>query len=134
MAGRTVLAILVVLVVIFVVPFIVYSLLSLLTALEPPAEGSPLKSLVGILISKAGTAIAFVLIFRISQNSLQGRWLLYGSLWFVMFSIGEVGQAIGPGYSWSEAAGGIVSEAIYCPLSAYLTWRFLGTKRKTGSV
>jgi len=134
MAGRTVFAILVVLAVIFVVPFLVYSLLSPFTALEPPAEGSPLRFLLGILVSKAGTAIAFVLIFRISQGSLQGRWLLYGSLWFVMFSIGEAGQAIGPGYSWSEAAEGIVSEAIYCPLSAYLTWRLLRMKTDVGSV
>jgi len=134
MARKTVFAILVVLAVIFAVPFLVYSLVSLLTALEPPAEGSPLRFLLGILVSKAGTAIAFVLIFRIAQASLQGRWLLYGALWFVMFSIGEVGQAIGPGYSWTEAAGGIISEAVYCPLSAYLTWRLLGIKKETGSV
>lgn len=134
MAGKTLVAILVVLAVIFVVPFLVYSLLSILTALEPPAEGSPSKFLLGILVSKAGTAISFVLIFRISQGPLQGRWLLYGSLWFVMFSVGEIGQAIGPGYSWSEAAGGIVSEAIYCPLSAYLTWRLLKMRAETGPV
>jgi hypothetical protein len=128
MARKTVFAILLVLAVIFAVPFLVYSLLSLLTALEPPAEGSPLRFLLGILVSKAGTAIAFVLIFRIGRASLQGRWLLYGSLWFLMFAIGEIGQAIGPGYSWTEAAGGILSEAVYCPLSAYLTWRLVGIK------
>jgi hypothetical protein len=133
MVSRTVLAIVVVLAVIFVVPFLVYSLLALLTALEPPAEGSPLRFLSGILVSKAGTAIVFVLIFRVGQASFQGRWLLYGLLWFVMFSIGEVGQAIGPGYSWSEAAGGIVSEAIYCPLSAYFTWRLLGMRTQAES-
>lgn len=128
MAKKSVLAIIVVLAVIFFVPFLVYSLFSLATGLEPPSQGSPLRFLLGIAVSKAGPAIAFVLIFRVAHASLQGRWLLYGSLWFVMFSIGEVGQAIGPGYSWSEAVAGIISEAIYCPLSAYFTWRLLGTK------
>jgi hypothetical protein len=128
MEKRTVLAMIVVLAVIFVVPFLVYSLLSLVRGLEPPSEGSPLRFLLGILVSKAGTAIVFVLLFRVAYASLQSRWLLYGSLWFVMFSIGEIGQAIGPGYSRTEAVAGILSEAIYCPLSAYLTWRLLQTK------
>lgn len=59
---------------------------------------------------------------------LQRRRFLYEVPWFVMFSIGEVGQAIGPGYSWTEAAGGIISETIYCPLSAYVTSRLFGLK------
>jgi hypothetical protein len=58
-------------------------------------------------------------------------FVVYSLLWFVMFSIGEVGHAIGPGYSWTEAAGGFISEALYCPLSAYFTWRLLGRKAET---
>jgi hypothetical protein len=40
--------------------------------------------------------------------------------------IGEVGQAIGPGYSWKEAIAGVISEAIYVPLSAYVARRMIG--------
>jgi hypothetical protein len=43
-----------------------------------------------------------------------------------MFVIGEVGQAIGPGYSWQEAVLGIVSESVYFPAAAVVTKRWLG--------
>ncbi len=38
-----------------------------------------------------------------------------------MYVFGEVGQAISPGYTWLMAMGGIISEAVYFPLSAYVT-------------
>jgi hypothetical protein len=43
-----------------------------------------------------------------------------------MFILGEIGQAIGPNYSWKEAILGIISEIVYVPLSAYLIFRILG--------
>jgi hypothetical protein len=128
MKYRTLLAIIAVLAVIFIVPFIVYSVFSLVTGTEPPAAGSVPAFLLGILVSKAGTAIVFVLLFRMAYATFKSRWLLYGILWFIMFSIGEIGQAIGPGYSWPEAIAGIISEAIYCPASAFITCRLLRTK------
>ena len=38
----------------------------------------------------------------------------------------EIGQAIGPDYTWNEAIAGMVSETIYVPLAAYVTRWFLG--------
>lgn len=127
MKHKTLLAIIAVLAVIFIVPFLVYSVFSLVTGIGPPTEGSVPGFLVGILVSKTGTAIVFVLLFRLAYASFRGRWFIYGTLWFIMFSIGEIGQAIAPGYTWPEAAAGIISEAFYCPLSAYITCRLLRT-------
>ncbi len=127
MAGKTVLAIVLVLIIIFVVPFVVYSVFSLMAELKPPPE--PLWFLLGVFVSKLGTASAFVLILVLARESIGSRWLLYGLLWLVMFAIGEIGQAIGPEYSWTEAFAGIISEAVYCPLSAYVAWRLLGTRQ-----
>ncbi|WP_272906536.1 hypothetical protein [Devosia sp. SL43] len=40
-----------------------------------------------------------------------------------MFALGELGQAIAPGYSWPEAAAGLISETIYFPVSGLiLVW------------
>jgi hypothetical protein len=38
----------------------------------------------------------------------------------------EIGQAIVPKYTWLDAFGGIVAEAIYFPLSAVVVKRLLG--------
>ena len=75
--------------------------------------------------SKLGTAIAFVGIWALCRESLASQWMLYVALWRVMFVFGEIGQAIGPDYSWSEAIAGIVSETIYLPLCGLITTRML---------
>lgn len=54
-----------------------------------------------VFVSKLGTALAFVLIFYIAGGSLSRQWLVYALLWWVMFVVGEIGQAIGPDYTWS---------------------------------
>ena len=54
---------------------------------------------------------------------------MYALLWWVMFVVGEIGQAIGPNYTWKEAIAGMVSETIYVPLAAYVTNWFLGWNR-----
>lgn len=87
-----------------------------------------MQFLVSILVSKVGTAIAFVLIFYFARDSLSGRWLLYAFIWWLMFVIGEVGQAIGPNYSWKEAIAGIISETIYFPLSTFAANWLIGLK------
>ncbi len=114
------------LVVIYVVPLVVYSVFSVAAGLQPPDDVSPARFLLGILISKAGTAIAFVLLFHVAREVFGGRWLLYALLWWVMYVIGEVGQAVGPNYSWMDAIAGIISETIYWPLAAWLTNRLIG--------
>ena len=108
-----------VLAIIFFVPFMIYAATSAFTGLETPG-GSPLVFLTGVLVSKSGTALAFVLLFHFARDSLSGHWVLYAAIWWMMFATGEVCQAIGPNYSWLEAIAGIISETIYFPLSAYL--------------
>jgi hypothetical protein len=46
-----------------------------------------------------------------------------------MYAIVEVGQAIGPGYSAAEAVAGVISEAIYFPLSSVVVARIMGRER-----
>jgi hypothetical protein len=117
--GRIVLSIILTLAIIYVVPFLVYAIFSATTGLKPPEDVSPLRFLVSVFVTKAGTAIGFVLIFYFTRDSLSGQWLLYAFIWWLMFIIGEVGQAIGPNYSWTAAVAGIISETIYWPLAAF---------------
>jgi hypothetical protein len=95
---------------------------------KPPEGASSSQFLISVLIAKIGTAIALVLIFYFTRSSLNGRWILYAFIWWVMFSIGEIGQAIGPSYTWKESIAGIISETIYTPLSSYITYRLIGQK------
>jgi hypothetical protein len=60
---RIVLTVVLVLVIIYAVPFLVYGLFSLVADLRLPGDASPATFLAGVLVSKLGTAIAFVLIF-----------------------------------------------------------------------
>ena len=116
-----------VLTIIYIVPFLIYGLASVVAGLKSPEGASPARFLVSMLISKIGTAIAFVLIFHFARNSLSGQWILYAFLWWLMFVMGEIGQTIGPNYTWKEAVAGILSETIYLPLSAYVTnWLIAG--------
>jgi hypothetical protein len=85
-----------------------------------PEGVSPAMFLLSVLVSKIGTAIAFVLIFYFARNIFGNNWLLYAFIWWMMLAIGEVGQAIGPNYSWKEAIAGVISESIYFPISAYI--------------
>ena len=125
---KIILAIVFTLVIIYAVPFVIYSILAVTVGLKPSADASLSQFLIGVLVSKTGTAIAFVLIFYVARDCLTGQWLLYALLWWLMFAIGEIGQAIGPNYSWMEAVGGIISEAIYLPLAALVTKRMLIVK------
>jgi hypothetical protein len=115
-----------VLAIIYIVPFLVYSVFTLITSLKPPKDASPAQFLTSVFVSKVGTAIAFVLIFYFARSSLTGQWPLYALIWWLMFAIGEIGQAIGAQYSWKEAVVGVISETIYLPLSAYVTDRLIG--------
>lgn len=121
--GRVTLSVLAVLAIIYVVPFIVYGLFSVLVGLQPPQGVAPLVFLMSVFVSKVGTAIAFVWIFYLARRALSGQWLVYACAWWVMFVVGEVGQAIGPNYTWLEALAGAISETIYFPLSALVVHR-----------
>jgi hypothetical protein len=103
----------------FIVPVMVYGVLWRVSGLQPPGD-DPVAFLAGVAVSKIGTASAFVGIWIMAGDALAGQWLMYVFLWWVMFVLGEVGQAIGPDYSWSEAVAGVVSETIYLPLSGLI--------------
>ena len=123
---NVILSVFFVLTIIYIVPFLIYGLASVVAGLKSPEGASPARFLVSMLISKIGTAIAFVLIFHFARNSLSGQWMLYAFLWWLMFVMGEIGQTIGPNYTWKEAVAGILSETIYLPLSAYITNWLIG--------
>jgi hypothetical protein len=116
---KVILCFLLVLAIIFAVPVAVYAGFSIVTGLQPPCD-SPVIFLLGVFVSKIGTAAALVLIFYFARSLWSGQWLLYAAIWWLMFALGEIGQAIGPDYSWQDAIAGIISETIYLPLSAYL--------------
>jgi hypothetical protein len=126
--AKVILCIVLVLAIIYIVPFLVYGLATVAAGLKPPEGASPAQFLMSVLVSKIGTAVAFVLIFHFARRSLSGRWIIYAFAWWLMFVIGEIGQAIGPNYTWKEAIAGVISETVYLPLSAYLTNRLIGLK------
>lgn len=121
-----IIAILLVLLAIYVLPFVVYGGASILGGLRPPTTASPGRFLLGVMVTKLGTAVAFVSIFAVSRTIWGPRWLLYGMLWFVMFALSELGEAVSGRTTREEAMLGVVSEAIYAPLSAFITQWFLG--------
>jgi hypothetical protein len=123
--GRKItLCFLLVLSIVFVVPIFVYGAVSSFTGMQVPG-GSAVTFLAGVLISKIGTAIALVALFYTARDTFVSQWLLYAFVWWVMFTLGEIGQAIGPGYTWTEATSGMISEAIYFPLVTYvMQWFF----------
>ncbi len=88
---KVILSIILVLAIIYIVPFLVYGLFTVIAGLKPPEGASPAQFLTSVFVSKVGTAIAFVLIFYFASSSLSGQWLLYASIWWLMFIIGEIG-------------------------------------------
>lgn len=106
--------------------FVAYGTLAALVGLQPPAEGSPGQFFVSVLVVKLGLAAGFVALFRVARRVWTRRWLQYGLIWWATFAVIEIGQAVAPGYTWADALGGIVAEALYFPLSALALRRLLG--------
>ena len=125
---NVILSIVFVLAIIYLVPIFVYGLASVVAGLKTPEGASPAQFLIGVFVSKIGTAVAFVLLFYFARNSLSGQWLLYAFVWWLLFVFGEIGQAIGPNYTWKEAIAGVLAETLYLPLSAYVTNWLIGLK------
>ena len=125
LAANTGIATLATLIIIFVVPFLVYAGFSAMGWVEPP-KGPPAAFLASVLVSKAGTAIGFVAIFAMARSDMSGNWLTYAAVWWLMFVIGELGQMIGPDYTWREALAGALSETIYFPAAAWVVNRLIG--------
>ena len=115
---RLALASVLVLLIIFLVPIAVYGVITAMWALqEPRASG---RFLLGVLVQKVGTAVAFVSLFYMALDIFGEQRLVYAGIWALMFVITEIGQAIGPEYSGTEALAGAISEIIYFPLSAWV--------------
>ena len=127
-AGRLAGAILGTFVIMFVAPLLTYVPLAALGFLEQPAEAEGTSFMLGVLVMKIGIAFGFVGIFHAGRSALAARWLAYAGIWWLMYCIIEIGQAIAPGYSWIEALAGIVAEAIYFPASAWIARRILSQR------
>ena len=123
--GRIAVAMLATLAIMYLVPLPVYAALEALGLVELPEGGSPAQFMLSVLVIKIGVAVAFVMLFRAARLDIGGSWWPYAAIWWVMFALIEVGQAIGPGYSAWEAVGGMVAEAIYFPLSCAAVARLL---------
>jgi hypothetical protein len=106
--------------IIFIIPFVIYGIFSNVFGIKTPEGVSPSQFLISVLISKIGVAIAITLLFYFSKNIFYEKWLLYVFIWWLMFVFSEVGQAVGPNYSWNYAIAGVISETIYFPLSVYI--------------
>lgn len=120
-----VLAICAVLAIIYVIPFVVYATASALHLVDIPAEASPRQFLLGVLVTKAGTAAAFVLLAQMS-GAVAAAWPAYALIWFVMFAASEVGEAISGRSTWPEAGLGMLAEAVYAPAAALAAFAILG--------
>ena len=105
--------------------FMVYGGLAVVVGLQPPDVGSVEQFFVSVLLVKVGLAGGFVGLFYVARDVFARRWVLYATIWWSAYTVIELGQAIGPNYSWLDAAGGIIAEAIYFPASAWVSRRLL---------
>jgi len=115
-----------VLAIIYLVPFVIYAGASALGVVDIPAEASPQRFLLGVLIIKLGTAAAFVLVLFLGSPVFSFGWLTYALIWFAMFAASEIGDAVTTRSSWSEALLGVLSEAVYTPAAALAAFAILG--------
>lgn len=124
-AGRLAAAVAATLAIMFVAPFLFYGGFEALGWVELPEDGSPAEFMLSVLVIKIGVALGFVALFILARPAFKEQWWIYAGIWWVMFAIVEIGQAIGPGYTWAEAVAGILAEAVYFPLSTVVVGRIL---------
>lgn len=106
------------------IPILVYGAFSAALGIDVPGE-RPVAFLSGIAVYKLGAAIAFVGLWLMVRYDQVDRIWTYVFFWWLMFMLGEIGQAIGPDYSWTEAVAGMISETIYLPLAGLIVTRLL---------
>ena len=104
--------------IIFIVPIIVYGVFSKHFGVKEPEK--KFNFFAGVLLEKIGTAAGFVGLFFLGRQAFAENWFWYGFLWFGMFAITEIGQIYRINSPKKEALAGIISEAIYFPLVAYI--------------
>lgn len=108
----------------FLIPILVYGAASALTGIRTPGD-DPRAFLTGVAVSKAGTAVAFVGLWLLARQAPGFSPVAYVLLWWGMFVLGEIGQAIGPDYSRTEAIAGAISESLHLPLAGWIVARLL---------
>ncbi len=129
--GRLVAAVLATLAIMWVVPLPVYGAFSaVFGSIELPDGATSAQFVLSVTVIKIGFALAFVLLFELASTTLAGRWWQYAAIWWVMFALLEVGRAMVPGYSTAFAVAGIISEAIYFPLSTVVVARIMRLSKK----
>ena len=105
-------------IIIFIVPILIYgSFVYFLKIKEPEKK---LIFFFGVSLQKFGTAMGFVTLFYLGKEHFVDNWFQYGLVWFLMFAMTEIGQAFLDNSPKKEMAAGIISEAIYFPLSAFI--------------
>ncbi len=128
--GRRVTAVMATLAIMWVVPLPVYGVFSaLFGAIELPDGATSAQFFLSVTVVKIGFALAFVLLFELASTTLAGRWWQYAAIWWVMFVLLEAGRAMVPGYSVAFAVAGVISEAIYFPLSTMVVARIMRRRR-----
>ena len=127
--GRLIAAVTATLAITFLVPLPFYAGFEALGLVELPQDGTPVQFMLSVLVMKIGVALGFVFLFVLARPMIKERWWVYASIWWVMYAIVEVGQAIGPGYTGAEAVAGILAEAVYFPLAAVVVSRILDRNR-----
>lgn len=101
------------------IPIGAYGLFTKLYGLKEPDR--KMSFFAGVIVQKLGTTVGFIAFAAMFGGKLDENWIRYGLIWFAMFAITEIGQANMSNYSRKEAAAGIISEAIYFPLAAWVT-------------
>ena len=110
----------------FLVPFPFYVAFEVFGLVKMPEENSPARFIMSVVVMKIGIAVGFVLLYRHSASAWKGGLLKYAGIWWVMYTVVEIGQVVGPGYGLGEAVAGILAEAVYFPSSAWSAARILG--------
>jgi len=123
---KVVLCVLGVVVIVHLGAFLAYGVAGAAGWVKQPEPANMRAFMLGVLVDKTGHAIAFVLLFLLARDGLDGRWMLYAAAWWPLFVLGEVGTAMRPGYSWPEAGAGIAAETMYLPAAALFTQWMLG--------
>ncbi len=119
------LSVLAVLAIIYVVPVVMYGASSRFVEMPSPENVGPARFLTGVLVTKLGTAVAFVAIFWLARDVWAEQWFVYAAIWFIMFAASEVGDAVSGRSSIAESVVGIASEAVYAPAAAWVVFVML---------
>lgn len=127
---RALLAFVSTLVVMWVVPIPFYAGFGAMGLVDLASSGPPQRYLLGVTIIKIGFAFGFVALYRMVQSSLMRPWFHYAVIWWSMFALLELGQVVTPGgNSLGFAVAGVLSEAVYLPLSAAIVARQLNDSK-----